>query len=66
MIIYLFSPSYIDFIKTFRICPGRYLALQSTFLTISMVLATFRISTARDEDECEIIPKGEYSVGSIM
>lgn len=48
-----------------RICPGKDLALQTVFLAISMVLATFNISPARDKEGHEITPLCEYTIGGI-
>lgn len=48
-----------------RICPGRYLADQSMFLTISRLLATFDIIKAVDQNGKEIIPKLEATPGLI-
>ena len=46
-----------------RICPGRFLALDSMWLTIARVLAVFEINKALDADGNEITPDGEYHRG---
>lgn len=48
-----------------RICPGKDLAVQSLFLAICMVLATFKIGTVRDDNGHEIVPKCEFTAGGI-
>ncbi|CAG9993087.1 unnamed protein product [Clonostachys byssicola] len=37
-----------------RICPGRFLAMESLFITVSRILAAFHISKAIDEDGKEV------------
>ncbi|KAI0646809.1 cytochrome P450 [Trametes meyenii] len=46
-----------------RICPGRFMALDSMWITIASVLALFEIRQAVDEDGKEITPDGEYIRG---
>ncbi|KAH9901131.1 cytochrome P450 [Cubamyces lactineus] len=46
-----------------RICPGRYMALDSMWIAIASVLALFEIKKAVDEDGQEITPDGEYIRG---
>lgn len=46
-----------------RICPGRFVALDSTWIAIARVLALFEIKKAVDENEEEITPDGEYIGG---
>jgi hypothetical protein len=48
-----------------RICPGRYLADESLFLTISRLLAVFDITKAVDENGKEIDPKIDIAPGLI-
>ncbi|KAF4450449.1 hypothetical protein F53441_6448 [Fusarium austroafricanum] len=48
-----------------RICPGRYVADDSMFITISRLLATFHIGRAVDERGNEIIPKVDVSPGLV-
>jgi len=43
-----------------RLCPGRHLALDSMWLSIVCILATFDIQKARDAQGNEITPKVEY------
>ncbi|EKM55873.1 uncharacterized protein PHACADRAFT_209385 [Phanerochaete carnosa HHB-10118-sp] len=44
-----------------RICPGRYFAQDLLWLTVSSVLAAFRIERAADVNGKEIVPKGEFT-----
>ncbi|KAF9261943.1 cytochrome P450 [Marasmius fiardii PR-910] len=44
-----------------RICPGRYLAINSTWLAIAYLLANFTIAKEVDEDGKEIEPVVEYT-----
>ncbi|KAJ8072918.1 hypothetical protein PM082_016477 [Marasmius tenuissimus] len=44
-----------------RICPGRYLALDTIYLVIAHLLATFTIERAIDDDGNEIVPTIEYT-----
>ncbi|OJT14150.1 O-methylsterigmatocystin oxidoreductase [Trametes pubescens] len=46
-----------------RICPGRFMALDSMWITIACVLSMFEISKAVDEEGREITPDGEYDRG---
>lgn len=46
-----------------RICPGRFMALDSMWITIACVLSMFEISKAVDEDGYEITPDVEYDRG---
>ena len=46
-----------------RICPGRYMAVDSMWIAIASVLALFEIKKAVDEDGREITPDGEYIRG---
>ncbi|KAJ8074884.1 hypothetical protein PM082_019211 [Marasmius tenuissimus] len=48
-----------------RICPGRYLALNTLYLTITYVLSTFTITKAVDEKGNEITPEVDYMEGMI-
>jgi len=48
-----------------RICPGRYMARSSMWITIASVLAAFEISPVVDSDGIPQLPKEEYSAGSI-
>ncbi|KAJ7585221.1 cytochrome P450 [Mycena floridula] len=48
-----------------RICPGRYLADASFFISLAMILATLTITKAKDEDGKEINPELTFSVGVI-
>ncbi|KII84599.1 hypothetical protein PLICRDRAFT_354147 [Plicaturopsis crispa FD-325 SS-3] len=44
-----------------RVCPGRYLAMESLWITIASILATFDIGKAVDADGSPIEPSGEYT-----
>ncbi|KAJ7596168.1 cytochrome P450 [Mycena floridula] len=48
-----------------RICPGRYLALNSAFIAIAGILSTFSIKKALDEDGNEIIPVVDCNEGTV-
>ncbi|EKM54955.1 uncharacterized protein PHACADRAFT_194981 [Phanerochaete carnosa HHB-10118-sp] len=46
-----------------RICPGRFMAYQSAWLTTASTIAAFRIENAKDERGVPIAPSGEYFWG---
>lgn len=46
-----------------RICPGRFMAVDSIWITIACVLSLFEIHKALGEDGQEITPDGEYFRG---
>lgn len=46
-----------------RICPGRFMAVDSIWITIASVLSVFEIRKAVGEDGKEITPDGEYHRG---
>ncbi|TFK97141.1 cytochrome P450 [Pterulicium gracile] len=46
-----------------RICPGRHLAMNSIWITIARVLATFDIAKALDKEGDEIEPQARFTVG---
>lgn len=46
-----------------RICPGRYLAIQSVWLAVVSVLATFKINKAKDAHGREIDFQPEFTTG---
>jgi cytochrome P450 len=48
-----------------RICPGRFMARSSMWITVASVLAAFEISPVVDGHGVPQIPKEEYSEGSI-
>ncbi|KAI5923092.1 cytochrome P450 [Camillea tinctor] len=48
-----------------RICPGRFLAIENLFITISRLLAVFDIENAIDESGKKIYPKPEMTSGLI-
>ncbi|KAK1220843.1 hypothetical protein PQX77_016363 [Marasmius sp. AFHP31] len=48
-----------------RICPGRHFAIDSIYLAVTSLLASFTIAKALDEDGNEIAPRVEYNDGSI-
>ncbi|KAI0295664.1 cytochrome P450 [Multifurca ochricompacta] len=48
-----------------RICPGRFMARSSMWITVASVLAAFEISPIIDGDGTPLIPKEEYKPGII-
>ena len=48
-----------------RICPGRYMAYESMWITIVSVLAMFDIERAKDADGKDIVPSEAYCDGFI-
>ncbi len=46
--------------KYSRICPGMFLALNSVFIAVAMILYVFDISKTQDENGQEIVPEVEY------
>jgi len=44
-----------------RVCPGRYMADNTVWLTIASVLATFNLGKAKDADGNEIAVTGEFT-----
>lgn len=46
-----------------RICPGRYMALDSVWLTIARALAVFHIGRVVGPDGREVVPGEEYNRG---
>ena len=48
-----------------RICPGRFMARSSMWITIASVLAVFEILPVVDGQGVPQIPKEKYTVGSI-
>ncbi|OKL57088.1 hypothetical protein UA08_07575 [Talaromyces atroroseus] len=48
-----------------RICPGRYLADESLFLTISRLIASFNITMAVDDQGKGIVPEAKITPGLI-
>ncbi|KAK1224075.1 hypothetical protein PQX77_008405 [Marasmius sp. AFHP31] len=55
------SPELIAFGFGLRICPGRYLALNTAYLTMAHLLSTFTIAKAVDNEGNEVQPRVEYS-----
>ena len=49
-----------------RICPGRYLAVESLWIAVALVLATIDIKQVIDQDGLPIIPDGEGTPGLIV
>lgn len=43
-----------------RICPGRFMALETMWLTIAKTLAVFEIAKAKDENGVPITPEEDY------
>ena len=48
-----------------RICPGKELGDLSLFLAFSMILSTFEITKAKDEDGNEVETKFEFAPGVV-
>ena len=48
-----------------RICPGRFLADASIFMSMAMLLAAFDIKKARDDDGTEVAPSLSFVPGSV-
>jgi cytochrome P450 len=48
-----------------RICPGRFMARSSMWITIASVLTAFEISPVVDSNGIHQIPKEEYTAGAI-
>ncbi|KIJ47075.1 hypothetical protein M422DRAFT_164363 [Sphaerobolus stellatus SS14] len=46
-----------------RICPGRYMAMNSVFFAIASILQVFEISKARDASGEEIPVEAEFTSG---
>ncbi|TFL05254.1 cytochrome P450 [Pterulicium gracile] len=46
-----------------RICPGRWFALETLWLTIAQFAAVFDVVRARDKDGKEIVPEPKFSHG---
>ncbi|KAF9261893.1 cytochrome P450 [Marasmius fiardii PR-910] len=57
------NPELIAFGFGRRICPGRYLAINTIWLAIAYLLANFTIAKEVDEDGKEIVPAVEYMEG---
>lgn len=49
-----------------RICPGRHFAMDTIFIAVSHMLATFNIEAFRDANGNPVIPTQEYTTGLIM
>ena len=49
-----------------RICPGRYFALDTVWIAIAHILATFDIQKPLDKSGRVIDPSGEYTPGILM
>jgi len=60
------SPDLVAFGFGRRICPGRFLALDSLFLNMACILASFDIGKATDEFGKQITPKKEFSSGAAL
>lgn len=48
-----------------RICPGRHFAMDTLWIAIAHILATFDITKAVDEYGQVVEPKEEYSMGLV-
>ncbi|ETW82537.1 cytochrome P450 monooxygenase 14 [Heterobasidion irregulare TC 32-1] len=49
-----------------RICPGRFMAMDSMWITTACILAAFKIGRAVGPDGKEIIPSGEFQPGLVV
>ncbi|KII84574.1 hypothetical protein PLICRDRAFT_179390 [Plicaturopsis crispa FD-325 SS-3] len=49
-----------------RVCPGRYMAMSSLWITVVSVLAVFDVGKAVDEDGSCVEPSGEYTSGIVV
>lgn len=57
---HLFSPHILS-----SICPGRHLALNSAWIAVASILATYDISKAVDDNGSIIEPKVEFTDGLV-
>ncbi|KAF8187616.1 cytochrome P450 [Mycena galopus ATCC 62051] len=48
-----------------RLCPGRYMAAASLWITVASIVATFDVKKALDENGLEVEPSYEYDSGFI-
>ncbi|KAE9405310.1 cytochrome P450 [Gymnopus androsaceus JB14] len=48
-----------------RICPGRFLAESTLWITMAMILATCKIGKAKDANGMEITPAVEFDSGIV-
>lgn len=48
-----------------RICPGRFMAQDSIWITVATTLAAFDIRPAKNAEGKPIIPSGEYKLGTL-
>ena len=46
-----------------RVCPGRFMARDSMWITIACILSAFDIQPAKDSNGRPIIPRGDYTYG---
>jgi len=60
------SPGLVAFGFGRRICPGRFVALDSLFLNMACVLASFDIGKAIDEKGNSITPVKDFASGTIL
>ncbi|TCD67111.1 hypothetical protein EIP91_000574 [Steccherinum ochraceum] len=59
------DPSTIAFGFGRRICPGRFMAKESMWLTVAFVFATFDVSMTKGKDGKYIVPDGVYLQGLV-
>lgn len=57
------DPSHAAFGFGRRICPGRFMAYQSVWLTLASLLCAFHIERSKDGRGVPIVPSGEYDWG---
>lgn len=48
-----------------RVCPGRFMAKDSAWIAIAMILATLEIKPVVDVNGVPLLPAGEYKQGLI-
>jgi len=48
-----------------RICPGRFLAESTLWISMAMILATCKIGKAKDANGMEITPEVEFDSGFV-
>lgn len=46
-----------------RVCPGRFMARDSIWITIACILAAFNIQPAKDSEGQPVTPKEDYTYG---
>lgn len=49
----------------FRVCPGRFLAESTMWMTMAMILATCKVGKAKDANGTEITPEVKFDIGFV-